>query len=420
MNPRQTLLRLFDSTVKCGLPQHCLPPVLADISNRKLHVIGAGKAASSMASTIENNINNQITGIVITRHGHSVKCNSIEVVEASHPIPDSTSAKATKRILQSLEPLSSDTLVLCLISGGASALLSLPHPAISMEEKQSIVLQLLKSGASIHEMNCVRKHLSAVKGGKLMQKIAPRHALTICISDVIGDDPSVIGSGPTVYDSTTCFEALEILTRYNIKFSKKTYSLLESGELETPKLGHSAFEQSRIIIAASPNDCLVASANTAEKLGLKVVALNHEVEGDTNLAAKKHAQQIRKLIVKRTDDKPFVVLSGGETTVNVTGPGQGGPNTQFALALALELRDTDNIYAIACDTDGIDGTQDNAGALITPTTISRAWVKGLDPEQHLKSNDSYKFFEQIDDLVITGPTLTNVNDFRAVLWYKSD
>ena len=413
-NPRDLLLHLFRTAIASASAKHCLPAHLNAISHQKIHVVGGGKAAAAMAKVIEDHYSGEISGIVVTRYGHSVDCSSIEVVEAAHPIPDHAGLAAAQKIFNSTSALDSSTLVVCVISGGASALLSLPHEKVDLEHKRSITRQLLLSGASIHQFNCVRKHLSAVKGGRLMQNIHPNSALTLCISDVVGNDPSTIGSGPTVPDTTTCSDVLNVLMEYEIETPAMILELLKSGGLETPKPGSSIFQKSTVKIIAKPSDCLNASAAAAQEAGIEAIVLGDSVEGDTTLAARNHASFIRELISEDPNRNPFVVLSGGETTVTVTGHGKGGPNTHFALALAVELENLDCAHAIACDTDGIDGTADNAGAIVDPTTLKRAREKNLNAHEFLKNNDSYGFFKQIDNLVTTGPTLTNVNDFRAI------
>ncbi len=413
-DPKDLLLKLFRTFVAKASADHCLPRHLGNITTEKIHVVGAGKGAAAMAREIEKFFARPISGIVVTRYGHAVECKHIDVIEAAHPIPDEAGTLAARRIVESVANLDAATLVICVISGGASALLSLPTHPLTLEQKRSITDQLLKAGAKIQETNCVRKHLSEIKGGRLMQKIVPASALTLCISDVVGDDPSVIGSGPTVADSSTCKDVLAILDRYQIRVPKTVKRRLQSEELETPKLHDPIFENSRVTVVAKPSICLEECANLARNLGIRVINLGDSIEGNTNKAARKHAKLIRRLLRKDENQEPFIVLSGGETTVKVTGNGKGGPNTQFILALALELRQTATTYAVACDSDGIDGTENNAGAFLHPATIRQAKDLGLDPRKYLDNNDSYCFFKELGDLIITGPTLTNVNDFRAI------
>lgn len=411
-NPENFLKKLYFAAVDAASAGNCLPAHLAAVSDRNVHVIAAGKAAAAMAKTIEENIDGKIAGIAVTRYGHSVATEFIEVVEAAHPIPDEASVLAARRVSELAASLSQDDLAICAISGGASALLSLPHPNIAHEHKRDIVKQLLWAGASIQEVNCVRKHLSAIKGGRLMELIDPAKALTLCISDVIGDDLSVIGSGPTVADSSTCEDVLRVTDQYRVKLPSPIRANLEQGRLETPKPSDGIFRNSEARIIAKPLDSLLASAELAQTEGVEAIVLGDAVQGDANAAAERHADIVRRQCARK--DHPLVIVSGGETTVRVTGSGKGGPNTQYALALALALGDVKGVFAIACDTDGIDGTGRNAGALINPSTLRRAREAGLDPRNCLDNNDSYSFFERLGDLVVTGPTLTNVNDFRAI------
>ncbi len=416
IDPKSMLIDLFRVAVDRASAPKCLPSYLDNLPDQKIYVIGAGKAAAAMARTIENHVQCETSGLVVTRYGHSVLTRSIKVVEAAHPVPDKLGLRAAKRVINLAASLKNRDLVICAISGGASSLLARPHPEIAFEDKQSITRQLLLAGATIHEMNCVRKHLSAIKGGHLMRHIFPASALTLCISDVVGDDPSIIGSGPTVGDPSTCDEVLDAISQYRINVPQYILTKLTKGELETPKPDNPVFKQSRIRIVARPHDALEASAEKAAKQGLEIFSLGDAVEGDTNQVAKQHAAFVREKLPHNSKDKPFVILSGGETTVNVTGSGKGGPNSQYVLAIAKELDGMTGVYAIACDTDGIDGSEDNAGALMTPSTLRRARLKGMDVNQYLKNNDAYSFFEKLGDLVMTGPTLTNVNDFRAIAY----
>ena len=416
IDPKSMLIDLFRIAVDHASAPNCLPSHLDNLPNRKTYVIGAGKAAAAMAKTIENHVPGETSGLVVTRYGHAVPTRSIEVVEAAHPVPDELGVRAAKRVINLAKSFDEMDFVIIAISGGASSLLARPHPEITFEDKQSITRQLLLAGATIHEMNCVRKHMSAIKGGHLMSKIHPASALTLCISDVVGDDPSIIGSGPTVGDPSTCDEVLDVISQYRISVPQYILTKLNEGELETPKPDNPIFQQSKVRIVARPQDSLKASAAEAARLGLKVFLLGDSIEGDTNQVAKQHAAFIREKLTHFAKDQPFVVLSGGETTVNVTGSGKGGPNSQYVLAIAKELDGMTGIYAIACDTDGIDGSEDNAGSLMTPSTLKRARSMGMDVSQYLKNNDAYSFFKKLGDLVLTGPTLTNVNDFRAIAY----
>lgn len=415
-NSRRLLTELFQSAVDSVSADNCLPSHLTSLRRQKIHVIGAGKAAAVMAKVIEDNFAGQVAGLVVTRYEHAVPVDLIDVIEAAHPVPDQFGLTAAKRIMTLAQSLGPDDFVVCAMSGGASSLLTLPHPKINFEDKQSISQQLLLGGASIQELNCVRKHLSAIKGGSLMSAVHPAEVLTLCISDVVGDDPTIIGSGPTVGDPSTCEEVLDVVNRYQINTPGYIRTLLERGELETPKPGSSIFDNSEVRVIARPFDALQASLRFAEQQGITVMMLGDTVAGDTNEVAAQHAELVKRELANAPIDKPLVIISGGETTVTVTGSGKGGPNTQYALALALELENISGVYAIACDTDGVDGSEDNAGALLTPSTLTRARKLGINPREFLRNNDAYSFFERLNDLVITGPTLTNVNDFRAILY----
>lgn len=414
-NPKNFLTDLYLRAVHVSTPQHCLPDHISALKDERAHVVGAGKAAGAMARVIENHFDGVLTGTVVTRYGHGVECEQIEVIEASHPLPDEQGLAAACQITDSLSNLDPDALVICLISGGASALMTLPHESISLIEKKSITHQLLFGGANIDEINAVRKHLSAIKGGRMMQMIHPARSLTLCISDVVGDDPSTIGSGPTEPDPTTCLDVIDILKKFNVSVSDGILELLATGALETPKRGDPIFEYAKTKIIARPDSAIKASADLAASAHCEPIVIGDSVTGDCNRVARQQADFIRLRMRENPGHDAFVVLSGGETTVTVTGNGKGGPNTQFALALAIELQQEASVHAIACDTDGIDGTESNAGAIIDPTTLSRAKSEGLDPDLYLADNNSFEFFSRIGDLIVTGPTLTNVNDFRAIL-----
>ncbi len=345
-----------------------------------------------------------------------VPTSRIKVVEAGHPVPDAAGLAAAKQILESVSHLGPDDLVICLISGGGSALLALPAPGIGLEDKQAIGSALLKSGASIHEFNCVRKHLSAIKGGRLALAAAPVRVVTLVISDVPGDDPSVIASGPTVPDPTTRAEALAVLEKYRIEVSPAVNAFLRSPEAETPKPDAACFEKNEIHVIATSQDALEAAAGIARKQGVTPLILGNATEGEAREVALVQAE-IAKQISSwgQPVPSPCLLLSGGETSVTVRGPGRGGRNTEFLLALAIALDGHSDVHAIACDTDGIDGMENNAGAIIAPDTLSRARALGLDAAAELAANNAFSFFEALDDLIVTGPTLTNVSDFRAVL-----
>lgn len=416
VEPRKLLRRMFDAAVAAASPDICVPANLPTPPAGRTLVIGAGKASAAMARAVERNWPGELSGLVVTRYGHSVACDRIEIVEAGHPVPDENGVAATRRILEMVQDLGSDDLVLFLVSGGGSALLTLPAPGLTLADKQAVNRALLRSGATISEMNCVRKHLSAVKGGRLAAAAAPARIVSILISDVPGDDPAVIASGPTVVDATTFADARRILDRYGIREPEAVVGHLERAEDETPKPGDPRLDRSEVVIAAAPQASLEAAAEIARRAGITPVILGDAIEGEASEVAKVHAGIARQIAAHdQPAPVPAVLLSGGETTVTVRGDGRGGRNAEFLLALALALRGTPGFYAIACDTDGIDGLEDNAGAVLGPDSWQRAEAAGLDLAAHLANNDAYHFFAALDDLVVTGPTLTNVNDFRALL-----
>ena len=415
-NPREFLLDLFQVAVSAADPHRTLTNYLPVDTNRRAVVIGAGKAAASMASAVEQCWAGELSGLVVTRYGHSEPCHSIEVIEASHPVPDDEGEKVARRILERVSGLAEDDLVICLISGGGSSLLALPAEGISLAEKQDINRRLLKSGAAIDEMNCVRKHLSRIKGGRLASACQPARLITLAISDVPGDLPTVIASGPTVPDNTSPADALAILQRYNIPLKVPVREHLQSPAAETLKEGDPAFDNSQFHLVATPGQSLEAAAQAARDAGVAVLSLGADIEGEAREVARAQARQALDILRGRGPiTPPCLLLSGGETTVTLRGSGRGGRNAEFLLALAIELQNVPGIHAIAADTDGIDGSEDNAGALLDSGSWQRALDAGLDPQAMLQNNDGYGFFAALGDLLITGPTRTNVNDFRAIL-----
>jgi len=427
-HPREFLHHLFQSAVHRALPLHNTAKFLPNPPKGRTVVVGAGKAAASMAQAVEAlwPLEAPLSGLVVTRYGHTPDIpagltNRIEIVEASHPVPDARGLHAAERILEAVKNLSSDDLVLCLMSGGGSSLLTLPAHGLSLQDKQAINQALLKSGANISEMNCVRKHLSRIKGGRLAQACAPARVVTLAISDVPGDDPSIIGSGPTVSDSTKCFDALGILERYNISIPLGVREGLEEGLYETPKPGALGLD-GEVFMIATPQQSLQAAAYQARLVGLNVYILSDEMEGESREVARVHAAIARSVVVYDAPFlKPCVILSGGETTVTIRPQksgvqlGRGGRAGEFCLSLAQALQGQSGIYALAADTDGIDGVENNAGVFIGPDVLVRATAKGLNVQDFLDRHDAYSFFSALDTLVITGPTYTNVNDFRAIL-----
>ena len=428
-NPRALLRHLFDVAVQRALPLHNTAAFLPPPPKGRTVVLGAGKAGGAMAHAVEAlwPADAPLSGLVVTRYHHTPPRpeglkERIEVVEASHPVPDAAGMAAAQRILQLTQGLTKDDLVLCLISGGGSSVLTLPCEGLTLADKQRISQQLLECGASILEMNTVRKHLSAIKGGRLAAACAPAQVVTLTISDVPGDDVSMIASGPTVADASTCAQALEVLHRHAIDVPPAVRAQLESGALETPKPGDACFDGHTTHLIATPQQSLEAAAEAARALGLNVYLLSDEMEGESREVGKVHAALARSTAHGRSSfQKPCVILSGGETTVTIKPrvagqpKGRGGRASEFCMGLALALDGAPNIWALAADTDGIDGVEDNAGALVTPDTLARAAAQGIKLADYMARNDAYNFFEPLGDLVVSGPTHTNVNDFRAVL-----
>ena len=416
-NPRDFLLSLYQTAVDAVSAEKCLPAFLpTPPTTGRTIVIGAGKAAAAMASTVEKHWQGALSGLVVTRYGHGAPCDKIEVIEAAHPVPDAAGQQAAQRIMEMVQGLSADDVVLCLISGGGSALLALPAEGITLAQKQALNKALLRSGAAIDEMNCVRKHLSAIKGGRLGLACAPARVVTLMISDVPGDDPSIIASGPTLPDDSTCADALAILQKYAIEIPPNVLDHLQSGRGETPDATDPRFARHSHHIIATAQDALDAAADAARAAGIHAHVLSDGIEGEAKDIGLMHAALARQIAQKgQPFQRPCVVLSGGETTVTVRGNGRGGRNAEFLLSLTLALNGHPGIYALACDTDGIDGSEDNAGAICEPTSLQRAVENHLYPKLMLENNDGYGFFSCLDDLIVTGPTRTNVNDFRAIL-----
>jgi glycerate 2-kinase len=416
LEPRTFLRGLLDAAIAAAQPDAILAPHLPPSPPGRTIVLGAGKAAAAMARAVERQMQGPIEGLVVTRYGHAVPCARVEVVEAAHPVPDAAGRAAARRIVEYALRAREGDLVLCLISGGASALLALPADGLSLEDKQAVNRALLASGADITQMNVVRKHLSRVKGGRLAAAAHPASVVSLLISDVPGDDPAVIGSGPTVPDPSTFGEARAILQQYGIDPPERVRAHLAAARDETPKPGDPRLAGARTIIVARPQASLEAAAARAREAGITPVILGDALEGEAREVAKVLsgiALQVRRH--GQPAPAPCVLLSGGETTVTVRGSGRGGRNAELLLALAVHLNGAAGISALAADTDGIDGSEDNAGAIVTPDTLARARAQGLDAKAMLADNDGYGFFAGLGDLVITGPTLTNVNDLRAIL-----
>ena len=422
LHQRALLRELFDAAVAAADPAHCLPAWLPDppVSPRgRTVIVGAGKAAAAMAAAVEAHWcgdPERLSGIVVTRYGHGTPTRRIEVVEASHPAPDAAGQRAAARLLQAVAGLTAEDLVLVLLSGGGSALLAAPMAGITLDEKRAVTKALLACGAGIGEINCVRKHLSAIKGGRLALAAAPARVVTLAISDVPGDELSTIASGPTVADPTTCADALEIVDRYGIELPAAAREALLAGTAETPKPGNPGFARCESHIIATAQGSLAAAAELARARGVTPLVLGDAIEGESREAARVLGGIALSCAAHGVPlAAPCVLLSGGETTVTVKAAGRGGRNAEFLLGLALALGGHARISAIACDTDGIDGSEDNAGAMVLPDTPARAAAAGIDLRARLTENDAYSAFAALGDLVVTGPTRTNVNDFRAIL-----
>ena len=407
---------MFDAAVAAAQPALCLPPHLPPPPKGRTIVIGAGKASAAMARALEDHWSGPLEGLVVTRYGYEVPCERIEIVQAAHPVPDAAGIEAAERIRQLVTGLTADDLVIALISGGGSSLLVAPGEGLTLADKQAVNTALLHSGASISEMNCVRRHLSSLKGGRLAAVCHPAQVLTLLISDVPGDDPIDIASGPTVGDPTTCADALAIVERYRISVPPAVRSLLESGAGETIKPGDPRLQGIQTRMITAPQIALEAAAQVARDAGITPYILGDSLEGEARDLGKAMAGITRQVALHgQPFQTPCVLLSGGEATVTLRGTGRGGRNVEFLLSLGVALNGLPGVYALAGDTDGVDGAEEIAGALLTPDTLARAWALGTNPRSSLDNNDGHGFFQALGDAVVTGPTLTNVNDFRAIL-----
>jgi len=423
-DPRAFLRALFDAAVAAAQPSLVMSAFLPQPPKGRTVVVGGGKASGAMVEALDAlwPADAPLEGLVLTRYHHTppayaARGGRIELREASHPVPDAAGLRGAQEMLTRVRALTANDLVIALVSGGGSALLSLPAPGVSFADKQAINRALLESGAAIDEMNCVRKHLSTIKGGRLAAACAPAPVVTLLISDVPGDAPEIIASGPTLADATTCADALAICARYGIELPGAARDGLESGAFETPKPGDERFAHNTVQMMATPQMSLERAAVLAREAGIDVHVLSDEIEGESRVVGGVHAALARAVARRGAPfAKPCVILSGGETTVTVKQKGgRGGRATEFLLGCALALQGEPGVYVLAADTDGIDGVEDNAGAIVTPDTLARAAAAGVSARARLDDNDAYNFFAPLGDLVVTGPTFTNVNDFRALL-----
>ena len=417
--PAARLMRaMFEAAIASAQPQLCVPPHLPrpeEVKGRLL-VIGAGKASAAMARAVEQHWPGPLSGLVVTRYGYRVPCARIEIVEAAHPVPDAAGLEAAQRMLALVQGLSADDVVLCLISGGGSSLLPLPLPGLSLQDKQLVNRALLASGATISEMNTVRRHLSAIKGGRLAAACHPARVINLLLSDVPGDRPLDIASGPTVADPSTCEDALAIVRRYGIELPAHVLQVLSSGAGESVKPTDPRLARVDTRMVAAPQQALQAAAAVALRHGYTPYVLGDAIEGEARDVGKVLGAMALQ-VAERGEPfaRPCALLSGGETTVTLRGQGRGGRNVECLLSLALATQGHPRIHALMGDTDGVDGIEEIAGALMGPHTLQEAFAKGLSPRASLDANDGHGFFQTLGDSVITGPTLTNVNDFRVIL-----
>jgi hydroxypyruvate reductase len=421
LNPESLLRAAFAAAIDAASPGSCVPRFLPTPPAGRTIVIGAGKAAAAMALAVDRHWPADVSGIVVTAHGHALDCPRIEVREAAHPLPVEAGQRAAEEVLRRVSGLGPDDLVICLISGGGSALMPLPAAGLSIDDKQSMTRALLRCGAGISDINCVRRHLSRLKGGRLGAACYPARLVTLAISDVPGDDPTGIASGPTVADPTTCVDALAVLDRYAIAVPPPVRAALLAGLWESVKPGDPRLARSEFRIVAAARQSLEAAAKLATAQGVSPLILSDRIEGEARDVGRAMADLAHQVARHgQPVGAPCLLLSGGETTVTVRGPGRGGRNVEFLLAFGLALGPRQDVYALAGDTDGVDGMDEIAGAVWRPDTLSRAAALGLEPRRFLDANDAHSFFGALGDSVVTGPTLTNVNDFRAILVLAQD
>ena len=413
------LQAMFEAAVASAQPDLRVPLFLPKAPPKgRLIVIGAGKASAAMARAVEMHWPGELSGVVVTRYGYEEPCEQIEILSAAHPVPDEAGHQAAQRILDAVSNLTPDDVVLCLISGGGSSLLPLPAEGLTLDDKQRINRELLRSGATIREMNCVRRHLSQIKGGRLAADCYPAQVINLLISDVPGDDPADIASGPTVGDPTTCADALEIINRYQIPIPDAIRARLMDGSLESVKPDDQRLARVTTHMIATPHQSLQAAADISLKAGIATYIMGDAIEGEAKDVGTTFAGLTLQIAQHNAPfQKPCILLSGGETTVTIRGDctGKGGRNVEFLLALGVALQGLPGVYALAADTDGVDGLEEIAGAVLTPDTLQRSWALNISPRDALDGHDAHTFFSALDQSLITGPTKTNVNDFRAIL-----
>lgn len=414
---KDILMNAYETAYQAAVPKNCLPPFIPQEKPKgTTYVIGAGKAAAEMAAVFEAHYDYPFKGLVVTRYEHSVPTKIIKVLEASHPVPDQAGQAAAKEMLDFVQQAGPDDHVICLLSGGGSALLTCPVDDVTFDDMQDLSKQLLACGASIHEINCVRKHLNQAFGGKMAKAVYPAALTTLAISDVAGDDVSTIASGPTVGDPTTLGMCLDIFKKYDLNVPQDILDYLGDPAHETPKPDDQVFDRNSYHLIATPQKSLEVAGVYLKNQGFEPLILSSMIEGDTDQVAGFHTSIVKQILdYGQPIKRPCAVISGGETTVQIRGNGTGGPNTQFMLSSAIELDGIEGVYALACDTDGIDGAQDNAGAYIDSTTLKRAEKAGMSAKACLANNDSELFFQTVGDIITPGPTYTNVNDFRVFL-----
>ncbi|MFK0335519.1 glycerate kinase [Rhizobium sp. NPDC090275] len=413
---RAFLTSLFEAAVAAADPEKAILDFLPERPKGRTVVVGAGKGAAQLARAFERNWEGHLEGVVVTRYGYSVPCERIKVLEASHPVPDAAGLDAAEQLLKMVSGLTEDDLVVALVCGGGSALLPAPPDGMTLDDEIALNRALLASGAPIAAMNSIRKCMSRIKGGRLAARAAPARVISLVVSDIPGDDPALVASGPTIPDTATPDDALAAIKQYRIELPEQAMDHIRSGRSAAPGVTDSVFARNEVHVIASAGRSLAAAARVAESLGIRAAILSDAMEGEAREAGRFHAAVAREIVLRdQPFDRPALLLSGGETTVTLHGSGRGGRNTEFLLSAAMGLEGLDGVHLFAADTDGIDGSEDNAGAFADGTTAARLRLMGEDPKMLLANNDAYTAFSLVGDLFVPGPTGTNVNDFRAVL-----